>query len=134
MTEHKKKQIGFRVAMPQYISIIQSADALGISITDYLITKVFPEKTPTHETSYAKQPVILIADKKDLDKNNSSLVQETSDSKQVIVSAEVKKDIIDNNSLPNSAKKNSSENNSIKKLFPDEYESLLTQLNNQDHE
>lgn len=38
----RKKFVGFRLPVSQYISIVQAADNIGVSITDYVLSKIFP--------------------------------------------------------------------------------------------
>ena len=38
----RKKFVGFRVPVKQYITIVQAADNIGVSITDYVLSKIFP--------------------------------------------------------------------------------------------
>lgn len=39
--ERKTKYLGFRVEYEQYIQTIQAAESAGISITDYILSKLF---------------------------------------------------------------------------------------------
>jgi hypothetical protein len=81
---NKKKYIGFRVAIPQYISIINSADALNISITDYLLSKIFTlqnENTVKQQTTEQITPVV-IQEQISLKKLNKTSISEIQFSKE----------------------------------------------------
>jgi len=55
----KTKYIGFRVAYEQYIQTIQAAENAGVSITDYILSKLSLSK-PTFKSSAMDNETVQI--------------------------------------------------------------------------